>query len=573
MLPTPPKVLVVDDDAGFRLIARRVLTRAGYLVEQAGDGGAALEVAEQVSPAVILLDWMMPVLDGPEVCRLLRENPKFDHSQIIMVSAKGELNDKISGLESGADDYLVKPCEPRELTARVRSAMRVYELKRQLAEKAEREALLRRAAAQIRSSLDIDAILSATVEEVRKVCDASRAVIFQLDEPTQQISVRTEAVSSGIPSVASIILAADAAPFSLKVLKKRQSGQIPDLSALPDLEALNQLPEPLRLKSIVAVPIIVGTNHEIEERLFGLALHQCGQVRHWTDEEIAFLESLATQTGIALEHARLYRVVQERNRQLQENVSKLEELARQREEFTAVLVHDIRSPLSVVIGSLEILSAKAESLDLLDEDLGELFTRSRETVDNIITLVNEILDFSKAEAGAMQLDLLLVHPLEIVDDAFEKVELLAHKKEISLGCLKDSWLPQILVDPVKISRALQNLLTNAIKFTSEQGKIRVEIGLVEGTQLEHGRQFLKISVIDNGPGIPAKYLPYLFNPYYQARQRSRQLGTGLGLAIVQRIVAAHGGNVQVQSSEGVGSAFSLVLPLANLEPLESSPNH
>ncbi|HNC45430.1 MAG TPA: response regulator, partial [Acidobacteriota bacterium] len=176
----PDKVLVVDDDPNFRLIVRKVLTKAGFTVTQADDGQKGLDAAEHDQPGVILLDWMMPILDGPSVCRRLRENPEFQNLQIIMVSAKGELDDKISGLDSGADDYLVKPCEPKELLARVRSAMRIYELKRQLADKANWEALLRRVADRIRSSLNIEEILRATVEEIRVVARADRAVIFEL---------------------------------------------------------------------------------------------------------------------------------------------------------------------------------------------------------------------------------------------------------------------------------------------------------------------------------------------------------------------------------------------------------
>ncbi|MBI4746880.1 MAG: response regulator [Acidobacteria bacterium] len=738
------KVLVVDDDPNFRLIVRKVLTKAGFTVTQADDGQKGLDAAEHDQPGVILLDWMMPVLDGPSVCRRLRENPEFQNLQIIMVSAKGELDDKVSGLDSGADDYLVKPCEPKELLARVRSAMRIYELKRQLADKANREALLRRIADRIRSSLNIEEILRSTVEEIRVVARADRAVIFELDAVMHQMLIRTEAIGSGVSASRQLILEGAAAQFFQSVLDHNQSNQISDIQTATGIDALSPWIEQTQVQSIVAVPILLSEKRQTTTS-YGLALHQCTKPRTWSEEEITFLESMATQTGIALQHARLFaqaqqqarresllnrtteritrsldldqvfqatvdelrdilnasrcvifeidepgeflvtrcesvkeatlsvksyqiplrnapigrnvlakgetisiadleplanppllnrdqdkyltvvnqqvlqelmpkalfatplhargkvvaglaihqcdrprpwepeevefivaianqtglaieraqlfQEIQDRNHQLSETVGKLEELARQREEFTAVLVHDIRSPLSVVLGVLELLEFRAQDLGILDENLTQLCVDGFTTVNNIVSLVNEILDFSKAEAGGLQLELTLTNPIEVVQSAVHQLDLLATQKQITIKINHESNLPMLSVDAPKINRALVNLLSNAVKFTPVTGEITITTRLIDGRDLEEGKQFVAISVIDNGPGIPAKDLPYLFNPYYQARQRTRHLGTGLGLAIVQRILAAHGGKVSVQSTEGLGTAFTISLPV------------
>lgn len=129
-------VLVVDDESTVRLLFRKILTKAGFTVLEAVDGEDALRQVDAAMPGVIILDWVMPGLDGPEVCRLIRANAKLIDSQIIMLSSRSELEDRVQGLDAGADDYLVKPCETKELLARVRSAMRIHELKHQLREKA-----------------------------------------------------------------------------------------------------------------------------------------------------------------------------------------------------------------------------------------------------------------------------------------------------------------------------------------------------------------------------------------------------------------------------------------------------
>jgi|AFSR01.1.fsa_nt_gi signal transduction histidine kinase len=386
-------VLVVDDESTVRLLFRKILTKAGFTVLEAVDGEDALRQVDAAMPGVIILDWVMPGLDGPEVCRLIRANAKLIDSQIIMLSSRSELEDRVQGLDAGADDYLVKPCETKELLARVRSAMRIHELKHQLREKAA---------------------------------------------------------------------------------------------------------------------------------------------------------------------------------QLQETVAKLEELAHQREEFTAVLVHDIRSPLATVYGALELTELRAEEAGILDDELHRIFQHAYRTLDHITTLVNEVLDFSKVEAGGATLELGFVAAAELIQEAAAQVSINAERKGVALRVECPPDLPSLLLDRGKMLRAIGNLLSNAIKFTPAGGTVTLRAEQMEGVGLDAGKSFLAIHVEDTGPGIPAKDLPYIFNPYYQARQRTRQLGTGLGLAIVQRITAAHGGQVSVKSTEGVGTAFTITLPISNLCHLSPS---
>lgn len=387
-------VLIVDDEATFRLVFKKILTKAGYTVLEAPDGETGLRRADEALPGVILLDWVMPGLDGPEVCRRIRANAKLGESQIIMLSSRSELDDRVQGLDAGADDYLVKPCETKELLARVRSAMRIHELKHQLREKAT---------------------------------------------------------------------------------------------------------------------------------------------------------------------------------QLQETVAKLEELAHQREEFTAVLVHDIRSPLATVYGALELTELRAEEVGVLDENLRNIFQHGYRTLDHITKLVNEVLDFAKAEAGGATLDLEWTPVAELIYEAAAQISLNAERKGLTLRVECPPDLPKLLLDRGKMLRAVGNLLSNAVKFTPEGGVVTLRAERLEGAGLDAGKTFVAIHVEDTGPGIPAKDLPYIFNPYYQARQRTRQLGTGLGLAIVQRITAAHGGRATVQSTEGVGTAFTLTLPVMAACGLDERP--
>jgi two-component system, OmpR family, phosphate regulon response regulator PhoB len=119
-----PMILVVEDDESISSIIKYNLKKAGYLVNLVDNGNDAVEAARQSPPDLVLLDWMLPGMNGIDVCRALRAQPETTNIPIIMLSAKGEEIDKITGLERGADDYITKPFSPVELSARIKAVLR-----------------------------------------------------------------------------------------------------------------------------------------------------------------------------------------------------------------------------------------------------------------------------------------------------------------------------------------------------------------------------------------------------------------------------------------------------------------
>lgn len=119
--PRKPTVLVVDDEPIVRRVVARYLRHEGHPTLEAGDGAAALELIERERPGLVVLDLMLPGIDGLELCRLIR---RHSDTPVIMLTARGEEADRIVGLDLGADDYVTKPFSPRELVARVRSVLR-----------------------------------------------------------------------------------------------------------------------------------------------------------------------------------------------------------------------------------------------------------------------------------------------------------------------------------------------------------------------------------------------------------------------------------------------------------------
>lgn len=119
-----PRILIVEDEAALVTLLRYNLEREGFEVFEARDGDEALVLADENPPDLILLDWMLPLTSGIEVCRQVRRRPELRNTPVIMLTARGEEADKIRGLDSGADDYVTKPFSPAELLARVRALLR-----------------------------------------------------------------------------------------------------------------------------------------------------------------------------------------------------------------------------------------------------------------------------------------------------------------------------------------------------------------------------------------------------------------------------------------------------------------
>ena len=247
----------------------------------------------------------------------------------------------------------------------------------------------------------------------------------------------------------------------------------------------------------------------------------------------------------------------QQNSQLEAANLKLRELDQIKQNFTAMLVHDLKSPLSVVKGTLEFLSMD-ESLE--ETGYGELIRASEGSVQKILNLINEVLEVYKSEAQDMKLVLTPQNPQALLRECIVEAEVAGRAAGLTVVPNIVDDLPTISMDAGKLGRVFSNLLSNAVKFTPKGGHIVVEARTTAGTGIETGSKFLTVEITDTGEGIPAEELPFLFDPYRQAKSNKARLGVGLGLAIVKRIVAAHGGNIVVRSKLGVGTCFSVMIP-------------
>jgi signal transduction histidine kinase len=253
---------------------------------------------------------------------------------------------------------------------------------------------------------------------------------------------------------------------------------------------------------------------------------------------------------------RAIRYAVERRRTLDELQRKnlqLEELNRARNQLLGVAAHDLRNPLGVVRLAAEVMSHG--TMGPVSGPQGNLLRQIQELADYMVTMVNDLLDLSEIEAGFLTLRLQPVDLGALVTRNLEVNTHVARRKGIELVAEVPDSLPTLEADPGKVQQVLDNLVSNAIKFSPPDARVCVTVEAVEGGA--------RILVTDQGPGIEPQRLATLFEPFNRGdpRPTGGERSTGLGLAIVRRIVHGHGGDIAVDSSPGQGSTFRVFLPL------------
>lgn len=240
-----------------------------------------------------------------------------------------------------------------------------------------------------------------------------------------------------------------------------------------------------------------------------------------------------------------------------------EELERTKADFMAMLVHDLRSPLSGIKGVIDILGG-LEKGTALNEDYLELLRVAQSSTGRMLNLINDLLDLSKYESGNISLERDSVPVPLIIETVCRQMEFQFRQKEVTVKREYDQNLQLVYVDIAKTGQVLMNLLGNALKFTKNGGSVTITARNSSEllSQTEEGKHFVAVSVSDTGMGIAPEELPLVFERYKQvsSAKKTKQKGTGLGLAICKLIVEAHGGFIKAASELGKGSTFTFTLP-------------
>jgi len=261
-------------------------------------------------------------------------------------------------------------------------------------------------------------------------------------------------------------------------------------------------------------------------------------------EVIRLVSTFATQSALAIQNARLFLEIEDKSRQL-------EAASRHKSEFLANMSHELRTPLNAIIGFSEVLNERmfGDLNEKQEEYLKDIYASGQ----HLLSLINDILDLSKIEAGRMELEVADFDLPAAIDNALMLVRERAGRRGIALHQAVDARLGAIRADERKIKQILLNLLSNAIKFTPEGG--RIEVGAVPRDGA------VEVSVRDTGVGIAPEDQQAVFEEFRQVGTADKKVeGTGLGLALSRKFIELHGGRIWVESEVGTGSTFTFSLP-------------
>jgi len=285
------------------------------------------------------------------------------------------------------------------------------------------------------------------------------------------------------------------------------------------------------------------------DRVAGVLIIRCKCPGAFPPETVKLLETFAAQSAVAIQNARLFQ-------ELERKTLDLEIANKHKSDFLASMSHELRTPLNAIIGFAEVLSDRTRE-EIPDDQRSRYLDHIQRSGKQLLSLINDILDLSKVEAGRMELFLERVRLADIIEGCVGVVRVVAVRNEITLDNRIEPPDAVVMADPARLRQIVYNLLSNAVKFTPRGGAV-VVTATVEANLAE-------IAVRDNGIGIALADQAHIFEEFRQVSERTTGAveGTGLGLALVQRLAELHGGRVEVQSAPGEGSCFRVTLPAEN----------
>ncbi len=531
------RILVLDDEVAICELCSRTLQKYGYSVATTTSSRQALEMLRQEPFDLLLLDIRMPELDGLEVMRRVREfSPDI---AIVVMTGYASVEAAIEAVRQGASDFLQKPFRLDDLRLAVVKALGKRDLNR---EQARSRVLMRlvRVSEEMASLLEEDLLVQVALRAAMEETGARRGSVM-LHEPGHKVLYISGAM--GLPSEVgpgySVRLDEGVAGL---VFQSEEALLVEDVRTDPRLAGL-ALPhrERYRNPSFLSVPI------RGSERVLGvlnLSEKSGGMPFRPSDLEVAGL--LCSQLAVALEKVRLFT-------EIQESYRRLREVDRLKSEFLSIAAHELRTPLSIIVGYTMMLR------DELQGPAQSYLEAVLDSANQLVRLVDDMTNLRYLEAREVGLVAVPLRLQDLVPGIVEHYRRLACEKQQEIACDLPADLPPVRADGEKVGVILGNLLNNAVTFTPAGGRI--------GIRAEAQGDKVLVAVEDTGRGIPREEWERIFEPFYQVGDSLRREhgGMGLGLAIARELVTLHGGSIWVKSEVGRGSTFYFTLPRAETD--------
>jgi PAS domain S-box-containing protein len=516
------RILVADDSALVAAMLARLLGEAGYEVVRAVDGIEAVQRAYSEAPDLVILDIFMPRMNGYQVCRLLKNDPVVAGLPVIILTGSESQSAEFWSLHTGADAFMTKGSDPPDLLATVQRllASQTAPGPRAAMEPPGPEEILSRVSAQSDAEL-----YAATVQriELKTILQNIEDGILTVDTQ-RRITTANRAFCRMLEAAEADLLGREC-ETALEGAAGDDTRQLVE-QALAGEEQAGSSGSRARDSEIVRAS---------------------GQVLPVAISAALLRDHLGEIVGCVC----LYQDIT-RRKEVEALYEQLRGLDRLKHDLTHMIVHDLRTPLTSLLGGLQTM----EILGELNDDQQEMLGVSIAGGQTLLGMINDLLDISKLEDGSLKLDCADLRAQEVAERALGQVASLASAQQLTLLREIDTDLP-LYADAEKLLRTLVNLLGNAIKFTPLGGTVTLAV------RREPGQNAALFQVRDTGEGIPREAFQRIFEKFGQveSRKAGRKMSTGLGLTFCKMVAEAHGGQIWVESELGKGSTFSFTLPL------------
>ncbi|MGD1859365.1 MAG: ATP-binding protein [Leptolyngbyaceae cyanobacterium] len=550
------KILIIDDSEADRLTYRRYLSRAEMsdcTILESDCGEVGLEMFLQHHPNVVLLDYLLPDIDGLEFLQVLSTKIQ-PLPAVIMLTGQGSEQVAVEAMKMGAQDYLVKSQLASErLTQAVRLALLQQRLRQRIARQQQQQRLMARVALRISQSRDLATILDTTVKGTRQLLNCDRTLVYRF-ESDMSGTVLAESVTAGWTQ--SLGAAIQDTCFQDQGAERYLKGHKTVIANIYDSSLTPchvRLLERFQVKANIVVPILLREAVTLEHpKLWGLFIaHHCRGFRQWQESELALLDDLSVQLAIAIQQSELISTLEERattltavNHLLVETTEALEIRNRELDEFAFVASHDLKSPLRAI----------ANLANWLEEDLqGNISDENQRQLDllqgrvrRMEGFIDGLLRYSRAGRQSILPEKVDTHAL-----VTEIAALLVIPSQFRITL--SNTLPTIHTQKLLLQQVLDNLIGNAVKYHDRpDGEVRIH-AIDQDDMIE-------FAITDDGPGIAPEFHQRIFDVFQTLNSRDTIESTGIGLSIVKKLVSQQGGTITVRSAMEEGSTFVFTWP-------------
>jgi two-component system, NtrC family, sensor kinase len=579
----PSTILVIDDSVTFREALRQVLEGAGYTVRVAATGEEGLRIAAAQRPGAVIVDSVLPGIDGATVIRRLRLDTGLRSVPCLLLTGSENADFELRALEAGADAFVRKDEDTEVVLARLAAVLRsastsvadntasLHGPKRILAVD-DNATYLAEVSAKLREE-GYDVVPVRSGEEALELLAVQTmdCILLNLLMPGLNGRETCRRIKS-VPIVRDIpLIMVSAVEDRSALFDALEAGADDYIQKSNEFEVLKA-----RVRAQIRRKQFEDDNRRVRVNLHKMQLDAAeARAARRLAESRAELLLMLEQKNQALHAANIE--LESQQLEIAQTNRELVSANQTKSEFLSTMSHELRTPLNAIIGFTELL---------IDGKAGELAPRQREYAGyigesgtHLLALINDILDLSKIEAGKVDLDLEAVDLDSLLSDTARIVRERALARGILLEIHGSGRSEALLVDRRRLKQIAYNLLSNAVKFTAEGGQVSLDASRVDRHQAATGlpgfeigirtpladndwQNFVQVSVTDTGFGISPEDMSRLFTPFSQIKRNSMSTteGTGLGLMMVLRLVELHAGAVAVTSTPGTGSCFSIWLP-------------